>query len=408
MTTPWPDYDDVMNECRAIGRDAPQWATFSTVGKSEEGRDLPLLTLTDPATSAAHKSVFLLTGGTDGNEEVGRAIVLAMARSLLQPEHRRHLERQVVLMVPDTNPDGCVRDQPGNANGVRGGQVHAQGKPPATAEGRAMRALVEQWIPDAHVDYHGLAGGGMGDTAFLYPTVNDKWSVPVLLDVMRELDRAGGAAGYPHDSWPRTWRHTRDNLPGWLARNYSTFCMVLECTENYYPIEESQQAGVVRLLRLMELGEEVRWFQDHPNYPCDIVSGNRMGAVLPYGEDYAARRRSRRDISQMILQGVPHLGREPCDRDWTAVIAFPVEDPVTTFPQGMTFKATIDRRATVDKVLWQDHVLERGLWRVEMTSAGVVVTADVPEAPRRGENRLSITYRVPFKRHVEPRREGTS
>ncbi len=405
MTVPWPDYDDVMSECQAIAGEAPQWATLSSLGKSEEGRDLPLLSVTDPSVPTENKSVFLLTGGTDGNEEVGRAVCLAMARALGQPEHRRHLERQVVLIAPVTNPDGCLRDQrdkDGNANNVSAAKVHVQGKPPATAEGRAMRALVEECIPDAHVDFHGLAGGGMGDSAYLYPTVNDKFSIPTLMEVMRELEKAGSAAGYPQDGRPRLWRETRSNLPGWLARNHSSLCIVLEGTENYYPIEDSMQAGIVRLLRLMELGEEVRWFQDHPNYPCDLVNGGRMGAILPYGDDYTKRRRSRRDISQMILQGVPWFGRLACDRDWTAVIRLPVEEQVTTLPQGMTFKATIDRRATVEEVLWQDHVLEETLWRQEMTTAGIVVTADVPEAPRHGENLLSIKYRVPFRRHVEP------
>jgi hypothetical protein len=40
-----------------------------------------------------------------------------------------------------------------------------------------------------------------------------------------------------------------------------------------------------------------------------------------------------------------------------------------------------------------------------MTSAGIVVTADVPDSPRRGRNQLSIRYEVPFKRHVEPKAE---
>ena len=71
-----------------------------------------------------------------------------------------------------------------------------------------------------------------------------------------------------------------------------------------------------------------------------------------------------------------------------------------TLPQGMRFKATLDRRATIKDVRWQDHVLEASLWRQTMTPAGIVVTADVPEKPRHGDNRLSIKYEVPFKRHV--------
>ena len=236
---------------------------------------------------------------------------------------RTHLQRQVVLVVPVTNPDGCERDQAdrlGNARGVPATEVHLQDRPPATAEGRAMRALVEEWIPDAHVDFHGLAGGSMGDCSFLYPTVNAKWSIPILMEVEKEMEEAGARAGFPQQGRPRLWWEPRTNLPGWLARNYSSLCMVVEGTENYYPIEDSVRAGVVRMLRFMEIGEEVRFFQDFPNYPCDLVSGGRMGALMSYGTNYTERRKSRRDISQMILQGVPWFERLPCDHDWTAVL----------------------------------------------------------------------------------------
>jgi hypothetical protein len=402
MATPYPDYEDVVRESREIASSRANLASYSEIGKSEEGRPIPLLTLTDPAVPTARKSVLLLSGGTDGNEEVGRAVALGMARELVKPQHRVHLQRQVVLVVPVTNPDGCVRDLSdcvGNARGVLSTQVHVTDIP-ASAEGRAMRGLVDEWIPDAHVDFHGLAGGSMGDYSFLYPTVNRNWSVPILMEVSAEIDRASAAAGFPPSGQPRLWWEPRANLPGWLARNHNTFCMVVEGPENYFSIEDSVLSGVARMLRLMEIGEEVRYFQDHSNYPCDIVSGGRMGAVLPLGSDYTTRRKCRRDISRMILEGVPRLGRETCDHDWTARVSFPVEDAVKTFPHGLVVKATIDRRATIRGVYWQDHKLEESLWTVTPGLGGLVVRAEVPEPPSRGSNMLSIKYEVTFKRHV--------
>ena len=121
MSVPYPDYEDVVSESRKIAEAHPELAAYSEMGKSEEGRPMPLLTITDPAVPTENKSVFLLSGGTDGDEEVGRAVALGMARALVQPQHRIHLQRQAVLIVPVTNPDGCVRDQAdklGNASGV--------------------------------------------------------------------------------------------------------------------------------------------------------------------------------------------------------------------------------------------------------------------------------------------------
>ena len=81
---PYPNYEDILRESHEMAASHPELATYSEIGKSEEGRPLPLLTITDPAIPATQKSVFLLSGGTDGSEEVGRAVALGLARALLQ------------------------------------------------------------------------------------------------------------------------------------------------------------------------------------------------------------------------------------------------------------------------------------------------------------------------------------
>ena len=90
-----------------------------------------------------------------------------------------------------------------------------------------------------------------------------------------------------------------------------------------------------------------------------------------------------------------------CDHDWIAKLYLPINESVKTFPVGMAFQATIDKRATIKRVLWHDHVLEDDLWTQKMTPAGIVVRADIPEAPVYGDNYLNIEYEVPFKRHVD-------
>jgi len=404
MNCPYPTYDDVMNECKSISSLAPLLVSYEEIGLSAKGRPIPLLTITDRDFPNENKRVVLVSGGTDGNEEAGRAINLGFARALLEPKNRGHLQKQVVLIVPVTNPDGTVLNLPdreGNGSGICATKVHMPGVPPATPEGRVMRDLVEKWIPDAHFDFHGLAGGGMGDMAYLYPTVNNKWTIPVLFEVAKEIEIVGVKAGFPQNR-PQLWWEPRYNLPGWLARNHSSFCMVLESTENYYPIEESVRGGVVRLLRLLEIGEEVRFFQYHANYPCDVVSGSRMGALMPFGDDFTARRKSRRDISQMILEGVPSFGRQSNDYNWTASLKLPITDTVKTFPEGLVFQTTIDGRAKIKNVTWHDSHLNESQWQSWETEAGIVVRATINDKPKLGDNFLKIKYEVPFKRHVEP------
>ena len=46
---PYPDYDDVMRESREVAGSRPGLVGYGEIGRSEEGRAIPLLTLTDPA-----------------------------------------------------------------------------------------------------------------------------------------------------------------------------------------------------------------------------------------------------------------------------------------------------------------------------------------------------------------------
>lgn len=403
MATPYPTYEDMMNDSMALAKAHSDLVSFEEIGKSEQGRPMGLLTITDHSIDRKNKSVFLLMGGTDGNEEVGRAAVMGFAREIIKPQYRDHLRKQIILIVPVTNPDGTVAELPdhmGNGNGICASKVHPQGEPPRTQEGRVLRELVSKWVPDACVDFHGLAGGGMGESMYLYPTVNNKWSIPILFDAAKEINQAGAAAGFTQDGRPRLWWEPRYNIPGFLARNYSSFCMVYEGTENYYPIEDSVKSGVVRLLKFIEWGERMHYFQLHPNYPCDVISGGYMGALLSYGENYEERRLNRRDVSQMIMEGVPTFGRKSCDNNWVATIELPIEAHVKTLPKGMIFRAALDKRVSIKKVTWFDHNLENKFWKIDQFDFGQVVTATIHEKPKHGSNQLQIHYESPFKRHV--------
>lgn len=403
MESPSPTYEEVILASKEISKTHSSFVSYEEIGFSPKGRIIPLLIITDPDISINHKKVFLLTGGVDGNEEVGRAVNLSFAKWLMQPENRHYLKTQVFLIAPVCNPDGAVDNLPnhlGNGSGLHPSQLYLPGQEPATPEAKAMIKLVEKWIPDCCIDYHGLSGGGMGENMYLYPTVNEKYSRPLLFDIARQLTNVCAKNGYTVDGAPRLHVNPRYNLPGWLARNYSSFCMILEGTENYYPLEDSIGSGLVRLQRLLEISEEGYAFQLHPNYPCDLISGNFMGALLPYGENYQQRRESRRDISQMILEGVPAFGRKPCDHQWEAILELVLSDSVKTFPKGLTFRATIDKRATIKNVFWHDNELAKNQWQVDTLEMGHVVTAFIPSSPSIGVNQLKIKYESPFKRHV--------
>ncbi len=87
METPSPTYEEVMNACQEISRNHSPFVSYEELGFSAKNRAIPLLIITDPSFSLNNKKVILLTGGVDGNEEVGRAVSLGFARWLLQSKN---------------------------------------------------------------------------------------------------------------------------------------------------------------------------------------------------------------------------------------------------------------------------------------------------------------------------------
>jgi hypothetical protein len=45
----------------------------------------------------------------------------------------------------------------------------------------------------------------MGESMYLYPTVNNKWSIPILYEAAKEISEAGAMAGFTQDGRPRLW-----------------------------------------------------------------------------------------------------------------------------------------------------------------------------------------------------------
>jgi hypothetical protein len=103
-------YDEVTAAVTALATARPDLVTLSSLGKSREGRELHLLTVTDPATgTAADKPAYLIHGNIHAAELSGTHAALYTARQLLA-EHARtpNLLREMAFhIVPRLNPDGA-------------------------------------------------------------------------------------------------------------------------------------------------------------------------------------------------------------------------------------------------------------------------------------------------------------
>lgn len=165
-------------------------ATRATLGRSVEGRELPLLILADPpVTSAAEahasgKLIVYLQGSIHGGEVDGKPALIQLARELaLTPRSpdRRLLDNMILVMCPVYNADGNDRIKPGNRGRAQNGPALGMGER-ANAQGldlnrdhikldspeaQALATFLTEWNPHLTIDTH-TTNGSLHQYALTY------------------------------------------------------------------------------------------------------------------------------------------------------------------------------------------------------------------------------------------------
>jgi len=405
-----PTYDDVMERSRRLA-ESSAFVRFDEIGPSEEGRPIPKLTLGDPGRDLP---LLMVTGGTHGSEETGRAASTAFAE-WLAGEGAAYLEKMSVVVIPCVNPDGAILNTYHNGRDVNVYTSYGFGRASKTAEGRAVEAVAEALEPDCYVDVHGLAGGGMGGSEYIHPRLPSGMGMQSGYAIAAEMDAAAVAAGIPqrrpvlHGSF----RDADGPLGGKLASETNTLAFTLEITEKYYPLEDSVTSGLERLKVLVEIGTRTQYCQPYPGFPCDLITGGPMFALMAYGSTYRARRESRRRTMAAVLESsMCNFQRSHSDAGGAAELCLSFDEGTTTFPDGVVMQAALDPRAALRRVstLWPDGGAEElsepdgyCVWHPGGGSIPVV-RCSVARPPAVGDNRVRIEYDAPFAPHDPPGR----
>ncbi len=132
-------------------------ARLGSLGRSTQGRDIPVLYLTveglaDPAAiRALGRPVVWLIGQQHGNEPAGGEAMLALAAALARGDLAPLLAKVSVVIVPRANVDGAAADRRVVASGADPNRDHLQlSQPEVRALHQAMRVLP----PDVVFDHH--------------------------------------------------------------------------------------------------------------------------------------------------------------------------------------------------------------------------------------------------------------
>ena len=150
-------------------------------GRTQEGRALPLVILSDPPVSqprearAAGKPVIFIMANIHAGEVEGKEAVQHLARRLLTGDLRPLLDKLIILIAPDYNADGneqisathrTAQNGPIGGVGIRenaeGLDLNRDYIKMEAPETRALIGLFNTWDPHLTVDLHTTDGSYHG------------------------------------------------------------------------------------------------------------------------------------------------------------------------------------------------------------------------------------------------------
>jgi len=367
------------------------------VGKSFEGRDLWLATVTDSDVADDDKQTVVLTCGVHGSEESGRALGLAVLDWVQTAEAEETLRKQKILVFTCVNPDGAGRDSYHNAQDINLCRAYSRDGNCTAPEAQAVWDVLIREMPDAFVDCHGLAGGGMHE--LVLPTLGRRCASEniihhaIAMDMTRAAERAGFPQQIPHsvDCWVGP---EDDWIEKMLFDRFATIGFTLEMNEGYLTTEQTQASGLARLVALFDYGNRASFGLPFEGYPNGWLLGGSMHGLIPHGRNPGERRRSRAAACPFLPQFY-HLNRRP-DRDGVCTVTLRILDGDVPAPPAVTTATRVYPWCSIEEVSFDGEALERNGWptgwRVHHDGVSEMCLVDLGFEVTVGDHQIQIRY----------------
>ncbi|WP_426245931.1 M14 family zinc carboxypeptidase [Nocardioides sp. LHG3406-4] len=230
----WTTVPEAQRFWRALDESSDR-VRVQTIGRSNEGRPLQLVSVGDPAPAepgaARSGSVLMYTCSVHGDEPSGRESCMQLARDMsttTDPSWLRLLRNTTVLFV-NVNPDGWVADTRENAQGL---DVNRDYMALESPEARAIVKTIRDWKPDVLNDLHEFGPNPYYHTDLLQLWPRNRQSDPTIHDLAKSMSEeysgaqvtsAGYTSGeygiYVKDGEP--FRQVAGDEQGRILRNYA-------------------------------------------------------------------------------------------------------------------------------------------------------------------------------------------
>lgn len=303
----------------------PYAFTFETRGRTPEGRPMLMARITDRRVPDEDKQVALLTsahGAKEMNTVTGllRFIKWLISDDAEAVEIRR---RQIVLVVPYTDPDFIARGDHSESRPIYGGwaapgmrlwSVKGVARPERHPEAAAIQGIMDEYQPELHVDFHGFND----PRRTMWDSTGVSWASavarPFVHDFAMKIDADAEAAGFlitrgeqddgkirttsPVEGFPDYAFNLRNAFPIFTLYpycRYHTLAFIMETG--------SEESLVLRAKSALQAGQERARYERYESYPVNQVGMHTLISVAAYGRTAAERRRSRVELWQKL----PHL-----------------------------------------------------------------------------------------------------
>ena len=164
----------------------------TTLGRSTQGKEIPLVVLSKPAVRSAaeakrlHRPIVFLQGNIHGGEVEGKEAIQMILRDLARDPKESVLDSMVIVAVPIYNIDGNDAMGPQERNrGAQNGPALVGQRPNGQGfdlnrdyikaeapETRAALDFLREWDPDVFVDLHTTDGSFHGYALTYAPSLN--------------------------------------------------------------------------------------------------------------------------------------------------------------------------------------------------------------------------------------------
>lgn len=158
---PFPGPDEVQDRLDTFAEH--EWVTVHEVGTSVEDRPIRVAEVADPnaSTPRDERAVTLLLTQQHGNEPAGTPATLRLLENVTSGSSiQDQLDNQILLVLPQANPDGSEAGTRGNTDGVDINRDHIGLETP---EARAVHEVLNRWDVHVALDNHEYGGTGPGN-----------------------------------------------------------------------------------------------------------------------------------------------------------------------------------------------------------------------------------------------------